>query len=425
MKRKKGIPLVALVIFIALLVAIILTCVIILGSNKNNKSDEPLISNSPNSGQEENEPSVDDEVGEEITSEDLINSDNDIKDAYKLAGNKKTFAKYAVYASGGFDQDNDNIRNELKLQLAMAQVTNSDMDKEGSTKSVSKDKIDEYAQKIFKDGVVEYKDFSLFDSDTNFIDEYKTIGYTYNKNTANYEVQESDVEESNPPEVTEIITKAVKYNSKIEVYVKPIFIDPFFSEQINAMGCQLFAEYDFQTKDFVDDSVLTAFSYTDYEESLRTDSSEDADGYVYDTVSQYVDLNKIKDYKYTFIKTDDGYKLKSFEELKSRSSGDSEETNTELSEQEKAIINAKVEAYVGSEKSSTDVKSLIEAITSINESATDESQVISVKFDDTEEDGTDKEKLVALTDSLDSSKTYEIKATYKSRLITSVTIKTN
>lgn len=425
MKRKKGIPLVALVIFIALLVAIILTCVIILGSNKNNKSDEPLISNSPNSGQEENEPSVDDEVGEEITSEDLINSDNDIKDAYKLAGNKKTFAKYAVYASGGFDQDNDNIRNELKLQLAMAQVTNSDMDKEGSTKSVSKDKIDEYAQKIFKDGVVEYKDFSLFDSDTNFIDEYKTIGYTYNKNTANYEVQESDVEESNPPEVTEIITKAVKYNSKIEVYVKPIFIDPFFSEQINAMGCQFFAEYDFQTKDFVDDSVLTAFSYTDYEESLRTDSSEDADGYVYDTVSQYVDLNKIKDYKYTFIKTDDGYKLKSFEELKSRSSGDSEETNTELSEQEKAIINAKVEAYVGSEKSSTDVKSLIEAIISINESATDESQVISVKFDDTEEDGTDKEKLVALTDSLDSSKTYEIKATYKSRLITSVTIKTN
>ena len=425
MKRKKGIPLVALVIFIALLVAIILTCVIILGSNKNNKSDEPLISNSPNSGQEENEPSVDDEVGEEITSEDLINSDNDIKDAYKLAGNKKTFAKYAVYASGGFDQDNDNIRNELKLQLAMAQVTNSDMDKEGSTKSVSKDKIDEYAQKVFKDGVVEYKDFSLFDSDTNFIDEYKTIGYTYNKNTANYEVQESDVEESNPPEVTEIITKAVKYNSKIEVYVKPIFIDPFFSEQINAMGCQLFSEYDFQTKDFVDDSVLTAFSYTDYEESLRTDSSEDADGYVYDTVSQYVDLNKIKDYKYTFIKTDDGYKLKSFEELKSRTSDNSEETNTELSEQEKAIINAKVEAYVGSEKSSTDVKSLIEAIISINESATDESQVISVKFDDTEEDGTDKEKLVALTDSLDSSKTYEIKATYKSRLITSVTIKTN
>lgn len=425
MKRKKGIPLVALVIFIALLVAIILTCVIILGSNKNNKSDEPLISNSPNSGQEENEPSVDDEVGEEITSEDLINSDNDIKDAYKLAGNKKTFAKYAVYASGGFDQDNDNIRNELKLQLAMAQVTNSDMDKEGSTKSVSKDKIDEYAQKVFKDGVVEYKDFSLFDSDTNFIDEYKTIGYTYNKNTANYEVQESDVEESNPPEVTEIITKAVKYNSKIEVYVKPIFIDPFFSEQINAMGCQLFAEYDFQTKDFVDDSVLTAFSYTDYEESLRTDSSEDADGYVYDTVSQYVDLNKIKDYKYTFIKTDDGYKLKSFEELKSRTSDNSEETNTELSEQEKAIINAKVEAYVGSENSSTDVKSLIEAIISINESATDESQVISVKFDDTEEDGTDKEKLVALTDSLDSSKTYEIKATYKSRLITSVTIKTN
>lgn len=426
MKRKRGIPLVALVIFIALLVAIILTCVIILGTNKNKGSNEPAISNAPTSGQGEDQPTVDDEVGEEITSEDLMNSDSDIKDAYKLAGNKKTYAKYAIYASGGFDKDNENIRNELKLQLAMAQVTNSDMNKESSTKSVSKDKIDEYAKKIFEDGTVEYKDFSLFDSDKNFIDAYKTTGYTYNKNTANYEMQESDVEESNTPEVTEIITKVVKYNSKIEVYVKPIFIEPFFSDQINAMGCQLFAEYDFQTKDFVEDSVLTAFSYTDYEEALRTSSSQDIDGYVYDTVAQYVDLNRINDYKYTFNKTDDGYKLKSFEAVKSSSSNDDQETkNTELTEQEKAAINAKVEAYVGSEKSSDDIKSLIEAIITINESATDESQIISVKLDDTEEDGTDKEKLTALEDSLETSKTYEVKATYKSRLITLVTIKTN
>lgn len=425
MKRKRGIPLVALIIFIALLVAIILTCVIILGTNKNKGANEPAISNAPTSGQGEDQPTVDDEVGEEITSEDLMNSDSDIKDAYKLAGNKKTFAKYAIYASGGFDKDNENIRNDLKLQLAMAQVTNSDMNKESSTKSVSKDKIDEYVKKIFEDGTVEYKDFSLFDSDKNFIDAYKTTGYTYNKNTANYEMQESDVEESNTPEVTEIITKVVKYNSKIEVYVKPIFIEPFFSDQINAMGCQLFSEYDFQTKDFVEDSVLTAFSYTDYEEALKTSSSQDIDGYVYDTVAQYVDLNKIKDYKYTFNKTDDGYKLKSFEEIKSNSNSGTEDKNTELTEQEKAAINAKVEIYVGSEKSSEDIKSLIEAVIAINESATDESHLISIKLDDTEEDGTDKEKLTALEDTLETSKTYEVKATYKSRLITSVSIKTN
>ena len=42
MERRRGIPLVALVIFVALLVAIILTCTIILGANKkdNNKPVE-------------------------------------------------------------------------------------------------------------------------------------------------------------------------------------------------------------------------------------------------------------------------------------------------------------------------------------------------------------------------------------------------
>ena len=41
MRRKRGIPLVALVIFIALLVAIILTCVIILGTNKDKINTQP------------------------------------------------------------------------------------------------------------------------------------------------------------------------------------------------------------------------------------------------------------------------------------------------------------------------------------------------------------------------------------------------
>lgn len=423
MKRKKGIPLVALVIFIALLVAIILTCVIILGTNKDKVPAKPE-EQAANQTTDDTNTTKADEKGEEITSEDLINSDADIAGAYKLAGNKKTFAKYAIYATGGFDKDNENIKNELKLILAMAQVTNSDMNKESSTKSVSKDKVQEYADNIFEDSTLEYKDFSLYDSDTNFTDEYKTIGYTYNKTTANYEVQENDVEEDTPPEVTEVITKAVKYSDKIEIYVKPIFIQPFFSDEINANGCQLLSNYDFQMKEFPEDAGLKAFSYSDYENALRTTANQDIDGYVYSAISKYVDLNQIKDYKYTFNKVDDEFKLKSFEKIEDKNANVTEEPNTEMTEQEKSKYNADIESYVGSEKSSSDVNELIETVIKLNQENS-EKTVLSVKLDDTQADGKDEDTVRSLEEKLDDTKTYTVKATYKARLITTITITTN
>ena len=423
MKRKKGIPLVALVIFIALLVAIILTCVIILGTNKDKVPAKPE-EQAANQTTDDTNTTKADEKGEEITSEDLINSDADIAGAYKLAGNKKTFAKYAIYATGGFDKDNENIKNELKLRLAMAQVTNSDMNKESSTKSVSKDKVQEYADNIFEDSTLEYKDFSLYDSDTNFTDEYRTIGYTYNKTTANYEVQENDVEEDTPPEVTEVITKAVKYSDKIEIYVKPIFIQPFFSDEINANGCQLLSNYDFQMKEFPEDAGLKAFSYSDYENALRTTANQDIDGYVYSAISKYVDLNQIKDYKYTFNKVDDEFKLKSFEKIEDKNANVTEEPNTEMTEQEKSKYNADIESYVGSEKSSSDVNELIETVIKLNQENS-EKTVLSVKLDDTQADGKDEDTVRSLEEKLDDTKTYTVKATYKARLITTITITTN
>lgn len=423
MKRKKGIPLVALIIFIALLVAIILTCVIILGTNKDKINTQPENVATNQTPEETNTTKVD-EKGEEITSEDLINSDQDIASAYKLAGNKKNFAKYAIYESGGFDKDNENIKNELKLILAMAQVTNSDMNKESSTKSVSKDKVQEYADKIFEDSNIEFKDFSLYDSDTNFTDKYKTIGYTYNKTTANYEVQENDVKEDTPPEVTEVITKAVKYSDKIEIYVKPIFIQPFFSEEINANGCQLLSDYDFQMKEFPEDAGLKAFSYSDYENALRTTANQDIDGYVYNSISKYVDLNQIQDYKYTFTKVDGEFKLKAFEKIENKNANNTDDKNTEMTEQEKSKYNAEIESFVGSEQSASDVKKLLETIIKLN-SENAEKNVISIKLDADEEDGKDGEAVQSLEEKIDETKTYNVKATYKSRLITTVTIKAN
>ena len=306
----------------------------------------------------------------------------------------------------------------------MAQVTNSDTNKESSTKSVSKDKVQEYADNIFEDSTLEYKDFSLYDSDTNFTDEYKTIGYTYNKTTANYEVQENDVEEDTPPEVTEVITKAVKYSDKIEIYVKPIFIQPFFSDEINAKGCQLLSNYDFQMKEFPEDAGLKAFSYSDYENALRTTANQDIDGYIYSAISKYVDLNQIQDYKYTFTKVDDEFKLKSFEKIEDKNANVPEEPSTEMTEQEKSKYNADIEAYVGSEKSASDINELIETVIKLNQENS-EKTVLSVKLDDTQADGKDEDTVRSLEEKIDDTKTYTVKATYKARLITTVTITTN
>lgn len=424
MKRKKGIPLVALVIFIALLVAIIITCVIILGTSKENVKKQPEQPATSQTPEETDTPGIDDD-GEEITSEDILNSDKEIANAYKLAGNKKTFAKYAIYQSGGFDQDNDNIKNELKLILAMAQVSNSDMNKESSTKSVSKEKVQEYAEKIFEDSEIEFKDFSLYDSDTYFIEEYKTTGYTYNKTTAEYELQESDVDEETPPEVTELVTKAIKYNDKLEIYVKPIYIQPFFSEEINAKGCQLLSDYDFQMKEFPEESILKAFSYSDYENALRTDSNQDIDGYLYNTIAKYIDLNAMQEYKYTFTKIDDEFKLKSFDKIEKETIGDTEkEKETEMTEQEKSNYNAEIEAYVGTEKESSDVKVLLEKIIELN-SEYEDKNIVAVILNDDEIDGTKSEEIQELIKKIDETKLYQVKATYKSRIINKLTIKTN
>ena len=101
MERRKGIPLVAIIIFIALLVAIVITCTIILrtsgNENSNNNQNTASLQETNNNTTAE-EPT--EEEGEEIDNEDMINSDTEIQEAYKLAGNGKTFAKYAIYATG-------------------------------------------------------------------------------------------------------------------------------------------------------------------------------------------------------------------------------------------------------------------------------------------------------------------------------------
>jgi len=426
MKRKKGVPLVALVIFLVLLVSIILTCIVILGTNKKK---EPEKTSTPVATPEPEPTPIAEQIEEEYTDEDDINSDSDVQEAYRLTGNNKTFAKYAIYSSSGFNSEDDNIKNELKLQLAMSQVTNSDMDTQSDKKSVSKEVIESYVKKVFGDtSNIEYKDFSLFDSDTNFTDEYKTIGYKYNKNNASYEFNESDVEEEKPSEIAELITKVIKYNTKIEIYVKPIFVQSIYDEERKDYIRALYKDYDFQLKQYpVEDSIM-AITNSDYETVLKSNYNQDADKLNYKEVNQNIDLNQLAEYKYTIIKTDEGYSLKSFEKI-IVDRPTTEDSDEEMTEQEKAMFNSTFDSYTGSGKSKNEINLLIESIKSSNESNKEKKdKIVSITFNGNqislENDDVDKlnEEISKIADELSEEKEYTVKAVYKSGLIQSITI---
>lgn len=428
MERRKGIPLVALVIFIALLVAIILTCIIILGSNKSSK---PAVKKQQVASQPEQPPEeIEEKIEEELTDEDIINNDQDVQTAYKLTGNNKAFAKYAIYSSTGFNSEEDNISNEIKLQLAMAQVTNSDMDAQSSKKAVSKEVIDEYIKTIFGDSSdIEYKDFSLYNSDINFTEQYKTIGYMYKKDSSNYEVNENDIIEEEPSEIPEVITKVVKYNTKMEIYVKPLFIETIYDADENRYLRGLYTDYNFSAKQFPIDKSIMTITNDDYKNVVKSNYKQDIDGLNYKEVNQNIDLNQLTEYKYTLIKVDDGYNLQSFEQNTKNKKKEDKDEDKEMTEQEKAIFNSQFDVYTGNGKSAEDAKTVLSAVISSNEANSDKKDlIVTVKIGDEEaaleDDDVDalNEKIEELESEIDSSKEYYIKETYKSGIIISITI---
>lgn len=429
MERRKGIPLIALIIFVALLVAIIVTCVIILRSNKNKKTNSSILENvtpantvQPDEHEEDN--------GEEITSEKDLNSNTTVKEAYKSTGNKKTFAKYAIYLTGGFNADENNITDEMKLQLAMAQVTAQDMDSSTASKAVSGAVIEKYIGKIFESNTAEFKDFSLYNSDTNFTSKYKTIGYTYDSSSKLYEVKENDIEEEYPPEITEVVTKAIIYNNKVEIFVKPLYVLPFYSEEVSGMACALYKNYDFSYKDFSDDYLLQAFTYKDYENTLKSSYNGDIDEFNYSEISKYVDLNSIDEYKYTFNLLDGEYKLHSFEKVETLADKTREENEgpKDLTTNDKNQINAQIEEYVG-DIPGDEVIELLQKVIAIHENNLDKKDVyINISLGDKNAEYNDNledlnKEISDLVNEVDTDKTYTIKPTYKQGLIRSVSIK--
>ncbi|MBR3152773.1 MAG: hypothetical protein IKF52_04120 [Clostridia bacterium] len=335
MNQKRGIPLVAIIIFFALIIGIIITCVIILAtqSGKSNNSTINLTSNSNNNNNSNNvnevmrNAIVDDDNDDEDENENNSNGEeininsSDVKGLFKNTGNQKTFAKYAIYGSNG------DISNDLKLKIALASVKDSEINVDNNVKTISKDKVDNYLIEIFgSTNNIKYNDVELYNDD-NFSKVYNVEKYVYKKDNEVYEIVESGINENQPSFINDYIEKAVKYDDRIEIYVVPLFVKTFSIDN-NDMGYQLYSGYNFENKDFdgelmtTENSVFAVTSQTYRENVISNDS---IDGFNHEIIEGNVkDFDLLQRFKYVFKKDNNSgkYYLTSFEEAE-----DEEEDN--------------------------------------------------------------------------------------------------
>jgi len=314
-QKKAGIPLIALVIFFALIVGIIATCLIILSTNKTS-NDTKQIQLSSNTTEPQNaivndiEP---DPVVEEEGKEVNVNT-ADVINPYKLAGNYDTAAKYAMYANGDFTSGDANV--ELKLKIAFAQFTNDEL----SSGTVTKASVEEKLKKVFgsADGVT-MQTVTMF-SDYNFKTDYPIISFDYDQASESFKVVKSTVENTDPTFITEVVNKAVSYSDRLEIYVTPLYIQvtDYHKDNANSKAYSIYSAYNFSTQAF--DKLLIPVLKEDYVNAFTSGDTLDIDGLNYTNLRDQiekngkikVDIGTLQQYKYILAKNGENYTLSSF-----------------------------------------------------------------------------------------------------------------
>ena len=218
-----------------------------------------------------------------------------------------TYAVASIYETKGFDMD--TIGNDLILRLAWTNVEKelvpNNIDNIGEYKQTSnKEEIEKSITKIFG------KDVEYLNETFDNIDVPKFYGYEENQGKINYKnnIYTANYIEGGGEDIPFIhqqIEKVLKYNNKIEVYVKTAFIDTEHDEASNK--CQYIIYKNFKNDEF--NMKLT-----------QMDSSKFIDAYSGEegafTKNEQIDKlsDKLNTYVYTFVlnEVDKEYYLNEF-----------------------------------------------------------------------------------------------------------------
>lgn len=208
-----------------------------------------------------------------------------------------THAVASLYNTKGFDLD--TIENDLILRLGWAKVEKeliqNDLDNVGEYKEIAtKEEIEKSITKIFGKNV-EYDNDTFNNIDVPIFYGYEKnqgkINYKNNIYTANYiESTGGDI-----PFIHQQIEKVLKYNNKIEVYVKTAFIDTIYDEASDKYEYIIYKNFknnEFNMKLTQMDSLKFINGYSDEESNFNKN----------DQIDKISD--KLNTYVYTFVLDD-------------------------------------------------------------------------------------------------------------------------
>lgn len=305
MKNKKEVSIslgsIIVVSLIAVLIGLIIYAYKTINEIKNDVAKNPEI-------HEANESVLKD--GESV---ELEQDNNEVKELIKKI-NFPTYAVASIYKTKGFNMD--TIENDLILRLGWTKVekklVENDVDNIGEYKQiVEKKDLENSITEIFGENI-EYTDETF-----NNIDVPKFYGYEANQGNINcynntYTANYIESEGRDVPFIHQQIEKVLKYNDKIEVYVKTAFINTEYDEVANEYEYIIYKNFDnneFNMKVTQMDSIKFVDAYLENETDL--------DGFKTNSQIEKIS-NKLNTYVYTFKldKTNENYYLSAFNEAK-------------------------------------------------------------------------------------------------------------
>lgn len=234
---------------------------------------------------------------------ELNQENNEVKELIKKI-DFPTYAVASIYKTKGFDVD--TIENDLILRLAWSklekELVENNVDNIGEYKqTATKENLENSITEIFGKNM-EYADetFTNIDVPTFYGNESNqgNVKFYNNTYTSNYiESEGGDV-----PFIHQQIEKVLKYNDRIEVYVKTAFIDTEYDEVSNEYNYIIYKNFknnEFNKKITQMNSLKFLDAYSEKENKLecfRENSqiekiSDKLDTYVYTFILDEVDKN--------------------------------------------------------------------------------------------------------------------------------------
>lgn len=271
-----------------------------------------------NEGKEENKVDNNSEDEKNEVAEELNLNDSIVQDIINKF-DFETNVQASIYKVGSFNLD--TIPNDLILRMGWG-ITNKDEEKtlnysdelremEKCTQTMTKEVMEKRIKSLFGTNV-KYTDASFVNIETETFENYNLnkgkIVYSNNLYTASYTEGGGGI----LPFIHESVQKVLKYQNKVEIYVKTAFVDTDYQSDSQRYMFIVYSDFDFDNNKFQNEIIKQSEEefYENYKSTTSLDTSN------HSTINSI--KNKLNTYVYTFkIDKETGeYYLDSFNKAK-------------------------------------------------------------------------------------------------------------